>query len=156
MKKKPSFPAVFGVITAAVIFIAYHTPLLSSIRLNGWTFDTRWPYFIIIYVPFWLMGAAMYLCAAGRGSFRVKLPQLITGGAMTIYMIAAIIYKIFGLVGNHFFGDFRVDFLNVFITYPHNMLFKEYYSFEPYFTYVFCALAGYLLAYGLYGKKKPE
>ena len=156
MKKKPNFPAVFGIITAAVIFIAYQTPLFSSIRLNGWTFGTRWPYFIIIYVPFWLMGAAMYLCAAGRGSFRVKLPQLIAGGVMTIYMIAAIIYKICWLAGNEFFGGFIVDFLNIFTSYPHNMLFKQDYSFEQYFTYVFCALAGYLLAYGLYGKKKPE
>jgi len=156
MKKKPGFPTVFGIITAAVIFIAYQTPLLGYYNLWPWFSTDKWAYFIILYVPFWLMGAAMYLCAVGRGGFRIKLPQLIAGGAMTMYMTAAIIYRIFGLIGNRFFGDFIVDFLNIFISYPHNILFKTDYAFEQYFPHVFCALAGYLLACGLYGKRKAD
>lgn len=150
MKKKLSFPMIVGILTLVVVVVAFKSPLFDNVAMGKeWAErSTVWAYMLIIWFTFWIMGVGMCIFASGKGGFRVKLPFLIAGVLITLCTaLYAVDWAIFFLANEAI--PFEYDFLHIFGPY-------RKYSYELYFTYVFDVIGGYLLAYGLYGKKKPE
>ena len=96
------------------------------------------------------MGVGMCIFASGKGGFRVKWPFLVAGVLITLWASLYIVDWAMFFLADAKIDIFpaRYDFLHIF--WPHRK-----YSYELYFTYVFDVIGGYLLTYGLYGKKKP-
>lgn len=153
MKKKPGFHTIFGILTAAFVVLAFKSPLFDNVAMSkDWgEISIEWAYMPIIWFTFWIMGVGMCIFASGKGGFRVNLPLLIAGLFITLYTgLYAVDWAMFFLA--HAKIDVfptRYNFLHIF--WPH----REY-SYEQYFTYALDIIGGYLLAHGLYGKKKPE
>ena len=151
MKKKPSFPTIVGILTLVIVVVAFKSPLFDNVAMSKeWgEISIEWAYMPIIWFTFWIMGVGMCIFASGKGGFRVNLPLLIAGLFITLYTgLYAVDWAMFFLA--HAKIDVfptRYDFLHIF--WPH----REY-SYEQYFTYALYTIGGYLLACGLYGKKK--
>lgn len=152
MKKKLSFPTIVGILTLVIVIVAFKSPLFDSVAMSKeWgEVSIEWAYMPIIHVTFWIMGVGMCIFASGKGGFRVKWPFLVAGVLITLWASLYIVDWAMFFLADAKIDIFpaRYDFLHIF--WPHRK-----YSYELYFTYVFDVIGGYLLTYGLYGKKKP-
>ena len=71
MKKKFSFPAFAGISAVLLVLVLFRSPLFDyTAEARLWAdYETAWPLFVIPPVTFWIVGAAAYICAAGKGYF---------------------------------------------------------------------------------------
>lgn len=150
MKKKPSFPTIVGILTLVIVVVAFKSSLFDETMIPGG--DTGWYYKpFIIWSTFWIMGVGMYIFSAGNGSFGIKLPFFIAGTLVTLYTVVwPLSNAIFGVSnGKIVFNALKYDFLRIYFPY-------RKYSYELFFTYALDIIGGYLLACGLYGKRKAD
>ena len=151
MKKKFSFPAFAGISAVLLVLVLFWSPLFDyTAEARLWAdYETAWPLFIIPPVTFWIVGAAAYICAAGKGYFRRCLPPLFVGGALTLYIIVWVADQ---LVFCFFRSGLALDLLDPL----HILLPLSSGTFKRFIPYLIYALAGYLTAYGLYGREKTK
>ena len=150
MKKKLSFPTIVGILTLVVVVVAFKSSLFDETMIPGG--DTGWYYKpFILWSTFWIMGVGMATFIAGRSGIKINPPLLIAGIFVTLYTVGLPIKSaILGLSdGKIAFDILKYDFLHVYFPY-------RKYSFELYFTYALDIIGGYLLACGLYGKRKAD
>ena len=149
MKKKPSFPTIVGILTAVFVVLAFKSPLFDKTVVaegTGWQYES-----LVIWFTFWIMGVGMATFIAGRSGIKINPPLLIAGIFVTLYTVGLPIKSvILGLSdGKIAFDILKYDFLHVYFPY-------RKYSYELFFTYALDIIGGYLLACGLYGKRKAD
>lgn len=153
MKKKPSFPTIVGILTLVIVVVAFKSPLFDNVAMSKeWgEISIEWAYMPIIHFTFWIMGVGMATFIAGRSGFKINPPLLIAGIFVTLYTVGLPLKSVILALsdGKIAFDILKYDFLHAYFPY-------RKYSFELYFTYALDIIGGYLLAHGLYGKKKPE
>lgn len=148
MKKRLSVPTIWGLIAGAAAIAVFKTPLFDGVyQAREWVQSTSWGVDAVLMAIFALLGAAMYICAVGRGGRRRISPlPLVIGGLMCLYCLAYLINEVLFWQRSGAAIAFQyVDFLGLMGAMKP--------GFGNYTRYALFTLSGYMLAFGLYGRK---